>query len=254
MDAEWLRQTALSGSMLVAAPLAVLAGLVSFFSPCVIPLLPGYVSYATGISGADLADGKAAKLRGRMVAGTSLFVLGFSIVFVAIGMATSAFGAWLLDYQSVLTKVGGAIIIVMGLAFMGAFPFLQRDFRLHKVPAVGLGAAPILGMIFAIGWAPCVGPTLGAITTLGMTEANVARGGFLSALYALGLGIPFLIAGLAYERVLGAVAFIRRHQRWVTRIGGLMLVLVGLLLVSGVWEEMVRDLQVRFADYWSVSI
>lgn len=254
MDADWLRETALSGSLLVAAPLAVLAGLVSFFSPCVLPLLPGYVSYATGISGADLAEGKAAKLRGRMVAGTGLFVLGFAAVFVAIGMATSALGAWFLDYQSTLTKIGGVLIIVMGLAFMGLIPFLQREWRLHKVPAVGLGMAPVLGMIFAIGWAPCVGPTLGAITTLGMTEANVGRGAALSALYALGLGIPFLVVGLAYEKSLSMLAFVRRHQVWVTRIGGLMLVALGVLLVSGAWDHLVRELQVKLADYWSVSI
>lgn len=254
MDASWLRETALSGSLVVAAPLAILAGLVSFFSPCVLPLLPGYVSYATGVSGADLADGKASMFRGRMFAGTALFVLGFGVVFVSFGMASSALGNWLIEYQDTLTRVGGVLIIVMGLVFLGAIPLLQRDWRLHKVPGVGLAMAPVLGIIFGIGWAPCVGPTLGAIMTLGLTDGSISRGGFLAALYALGLGVPFLIAGLAYERTLGALSFVRKHQKWVTRIGGVMLILVGLLLVSGAWNEIVQKVQVWVADYGSLSI
>ncbi len=254
MDIEWLKETVFSGSILLAAPLAVLAGLVSFLSPCVIPLLPGYLSYATGISGADLAAGEAGKHRGRMLLGSSLFVLGFATVFTLLGLLAGSFGVWQLEHARTITIVSGVLVIAMGLAFMGAVPFLQRDWRLHKVPAVGLGAAPLLGVIFGLGWMPCVGPTLSAILGLSLQSGGAGRGALLSLLYALGLGIPFLIAGFAYERTLGAIAVVRRHQKWVTRIGGLMLVVLGVLLVAGWWNDMVTWIQVHLVTGWSVSI
>ncbi|MBZ5739293.1 cytochrome c biogenesis CcdA family protein [Nocardioides mangrovi] len=251
---DWFKETALSGSLVLAIPVAVIAGLVSFFSPCVLPLLPGYLSYATGISGADLAEGRLSGKRSRMLLGSVLFVLGFAVVFVIIGSLSGAVGAWLIEWQRQLAIVLGIVTIVLGLAFAGWLPFLQRDWRIHQVPAVGLAAAPVLGFLFGVGWTPCLGPTLAAITTLSLNEGTAARGAFLAALYAAGLGIPFILAGVAYERLLGAFAFVRRHQVAVMRIGGLMLVGVGVLLLTGWWAEAVTWLQVRLVNGSEVSV
>jgi len=249
---DWFGQTAFSGSLLLAVPVAVIAGLVSFFSPCVLPLLPGYLSYATGLSGADIASGDVR--RGRMLAGAVLFVLGFSVVFVLIGMASGSVGGWLIVNQRLLEVVLGVVTIVLGLAFLGLVPFLARDLRVHKVPAVGLAAAPVLGFLFGVGWAPCMGPTLGVIFTLAFNEGTAARGGLLMGLYSLGLGLPFIVAALVWRRALGALAFVRRHQQVVTRIGGGMLLLVGVLLLTGAWGEMVAWLQIHLVSGYQVSV
>jgi cytochrome c-type biogenesis protein len=255
---EWFHDTAASGSLALAMPVALVAGLVSFFSPCVIPLLPGYLSYATGLSGADLASGAAGERRGRMLLGSVLFVLGFSVVFVAIGSLSGALGAWLVTWRDTLTVVLGVLTILLGLVFAGVFnrllPGLQRDWRVHSVPAVGLAAAPLLGFLFGLGWTPCLGPTLAAITTLSLNEATAGRGALLSATYAVGLGVPFVVAGLAYRRALGAFGFVRRHQAWVTRAGGLMLVLVGVLLVTGWWDQAVTWVQIHLISSSEVSV
>ncbi|GAA1135416.1 cytochrome c biogenesis CcdA family protein [Nocardioides aquiterrae] len=246
--AEWFQTQAASGSLVLAVPVALVAGLVSFFSPCVIPLLPGYLSYATGLSGADLANGVAGSRRGRMFLGSLLFVVGFTVVFVILGTATGALGAWLVTWSRQLSIVLGVLMIVLGLAFGGWLPFLNREWRVHTVPAVGLAAAPVLGFLFGLGWTPCIGPTLAAISTLALQEGTAARGAFLSAVYALGLGVPFILAGLAYEKSLSAIGWIRRHQVWVMRAGGLMLVAVGVLLLTGWWAEAVSWLQVRLVQ------
>jgi cytochrome c-type biogenesis protein len=255
---EWFHDTAASGSLALALPVALLAGLVSFFSPCVIPLLPGYLSYATGLSGADLADGRAGERRGRMLAGSVLFVLGFSVVFVAIGSLSGALGAWLVTWRDTLTLVLGVLTILLGLVFAGVLsrllPGLERDWRVHSVPSVGLAAAPLLGFLFGLGWTPCLGPTLAAITSLSLNEATAGRGALLSGVYAVGLGVPFIVAGLAYRRALGAFAVVRRHQAWVTRAGGLMLVLVGVLLVTGWWDVAVNWIQVHLVSSSEVSV
>ena len=235
----WFEGTVLSGSMVVALPVALVAGLVSFFSPCVVPLLPGYLSYATGLSGVDLEDAK----RGRMVLGSFLFVLGFSFVFVALGTLSGALGDWLFRYTREISVVLGLFTILVGVAFVGIVPWLQRDVRIHKVPAVGLAAAPLLGVLFGLGWTPCIGPTLSAVQALALHEGTATRGALLSVAYCLGLGIPFLLAGLAFRRMLGAVKWIRRHQVWVTRLGGMMLIVVGLLLVTGLWDQWVGDIR-----------
>ncbi len=235
----WFEGTVLSGSMLVALPVALVAGLVSFFSPCVVPLLPGYLSYATGLSGVDLEDAK----RGRMVLGSFLFVLGFSFVFVALGTLSGALGDWLFRYTREISVVLGLFTILVGVAFVGIVPWLQRDVRIHKVPAVGLAAAPLLGVLFGLGWTPCIGPTLSAVQALALHEGTATRGALLSVAYCLGLGIPFLLAGLAFRRMLGAVKWIRLHQVWVTRFGGMMLIVVGLLLVTGLWDQWVGDIR-----------
>jgi cytochrome c-type biogenesis protein len=248
--AEWFQQQASSGSLLLAIPVALIAGLVSFFSPCVIPLLPGYLSYATGLSGADLADAR----RGRMLAGAVLFVLGFSAVYVVVGFTAGSFGTWLVRSRTQLEIVLGVVMILLGLAFSGLVPFVQRDLRVHTVPAVGLGAAPLLGFLFGLGWTPCIGPTLAAIITLGINEGTAGRGALLAAVYCLGLGVPFIVAALAYRRALGAFQVIRRHQQWVTRIGGAMLVLVGLALVTGFWDQAVSWIQLHLVNDSSVAL
>ena len=236
-------EIAASGTLAAAIPVALIAGLLSFFSPCVIPLLPGYLSYATGLSAADLAETKGQGHRGRMVLGSTLFVLGFSVVFVLLGVTAGAAGAWLFEWREQITIGMGLLVILLGLAFAGWLPFMQRDVRVHKVPAVGLGAAPLLGFLFGLGWTPCIGPTLTVILNLGMYEATASRGAVLAFAYCLGLGVPFILAGFAYQRMLGAFSFFRRHQVALMRIGGLMMVAVGLALVTGQWNIFVSFIQ-----------
>ncbi|MGH3356565.1 MAG: cytochrome c biogenesis CcdA family protein [Nocardioidaceae bacterium] len=238
---EWLSSTVLQGSLLLAIPVALLAGTVSFFSPCVVPLLPGYVSYMTGLSGADLEAGRGH--RGRLLLGSALFVLGFSMVFLTYGMLFGALGSWFSAYQDTITRVMGVVTILLGLAFMGMVPFLQRDIRVHRVPAVGIAAAPLLGVLFGLGWTPCIGPTLSAVLSLSLTEASASRGSLLAFVYSVGLGLPFVLAALAFRRMLGAVGWVRRHQVWVTRLGGVMLVGVGLLLATGVWDLIIAGMR-----------
>jgi cytochrome c-type biogenesis protein len=230
-----LVSTVAGGSLALALPIAVAAGLVSFLSPCVLPLVPGYLSYVTGMS----ADPR----RGRMVAGIVLFVLGFAAVFVAGGALFGGLGAMLFGNAGIITRVLGALTIVLGLAFMGVIPGLQRDFRIHRLPAAGLAGAPLLGLVFGLGWTPCIGPTLGVVLTLGLNEGSAGRGAILAFAYALGLGLPFVAAGLAYSRALRTFKAVRRHSQLITRVGGVMLVIVGVLLVTGLWEQLVATIQ-----------
>ena len=249
---EWFSDTALSGSLVLAVPVAVVVGLVSFFSPCVIPLLPAYLSYATGLSGADLASGNVR--RGRMLLGASLFVLGFSVVFVLLGMAGGTVGVWLVDYQRELAVALGLLSILMGFVFLGLVPWLQRDLRVHKVPAVGVAAAPLLGVLFGVGWTPCMGPTLGVMFTLASNEGTTARGGLLLGFYALGLGVPFLLVAVAWRRALRALSVIRRRQAAVTRVGGALFVLIGIALLTGWWDYAVQWLQINLVSDWKVAV
>jgi cytochrome c-type biogenesis protein len=248
---EFFQETVLGGSLVVALPVALLAGLISFFSPCCLPLLPGYLSYATGLSGAEVAAGGVR--RGRMFLGSLLFVLGFATVFVALGTTVGALGSLggqLDANRRLITVVLGSVVIVLGLFFAGLLriPFLQRDVRVHKVPAVGLAAAPVIGFLFGLGWTPCVGPTLGAISLLAVTEGSAARGAILAGVFAFGLGLPFLVAGLAYDRATRAFGWLRRHQVLLMRVGGLMLVLVGLAMVTGWYDWAVQWLQVSLVS------
>ncbi|MEU2390653.1 cytochrome c biogenesis protein CcdA [Streptomyces sp. NPDC007369] len=232
--------TVLSGALLLALPIAVLAGLVSFFSPCVLPLVPGYLSYVTGVSGADLAEAR----RGRMVAGASLFILGFTAVFVSSGALFGQFGNVLLGNKEIISRVMGGLVIVLGLFFMGAIPGLtMREFRFHRKPATGLLGAPLLGVLFGVGWTPCMGPTLAAVNTLSLDQASAGRGALLTVAYCLGLGLPFILAAVAFRRALGAFGWVKKHYAWVMRIGGGMLIVTGLLLVTGLWSSIVSDMQ-----------
>jgi cytochrome c-type biogenesis protein len=248
---EWFEQTAGSGSLALAIPVAVLAGLVSFFSPCVLPLLPGYLSYATGLSGAELAEGDVR--RSRLLAGSVLFVLGFSVVFVGLGVLSGSVFSFFATNARTFDVILGVVAIVLGLAFMGLVPLLQRDVRVHRVPAVGLAAAPVLGFLFGLGWTPCIGPTLGVILTLALNETG-ARGGLLLAFYSLGLGIPFILAALAWTRALRAFAWVRRHQKWVVRLGGGFLILIGVALLTGWWADAVQWVQIHLVSDFEVSV
>ncbi|WGX96154.1 cytochrome c biogenesis CcdA family protein [Nocardioides sp. L-11A] len=251
---EWLQEQAAAGSLGLAVPVAVFVGLVSFFSPCVLPLLPGYLSYATGLSGADIVSGEAGKRRGRMLLGSVLFVLGFAVVFVLMGAAFGSVGQTLRRWDDEIQMGLGVVLVVLGLVFAGALPWLQRDLRIHRIPAVGLGAAPLLGALFAIGWQPCVGPTYGVIVNLTFVDATAMRGALLSLCYALGLGIPFIVAGLAYRRTLALTGFVRRHQKWVMRIGGAFLILIGILMLTGWWGHLVQWMQLQLVQNFEVSV
>ncbi|MDO0912670.1 cytochrome c biogenesis protein CcdA [Streptomyces sp. DT2A-34] len=233
--------TVMNGALVLALPIAVLGGLVSFFSPCVLPLVPGYLSYVTGVSGTDLAEAR----RGRMVAGASLFVLGFTAVFVSGGALFGYWGSTLQENKDVLTKALGVLMVLMGVFFMGLMPWLtQREFRFHKRPAAGLVGAPLLGALFGIGWTPCIGPTLASVQTLAMQQASAGRGAILTVAYCLGLGIPFVLAAVAFRKALGAFTWVKRHYAWVMRIGGTMMIVTGVLLLTGVWDRIVQEMQV----------
>jgi cytochrome c-type biogenesis protein len=199
----------------------------------------------TGLAGADLDAGQR---RGRVLAGTLLFIAGFAAVFVAVNILVAGAALTLVANRRVLEIAGGALLIVLGLAFMGLVPGLQREWRVHRLPSAGLIGAPVFGAVFALSWIPCVGPTLGAVITLGTTTGSLGRAVTLAIAYCLGLGIPFLVFGLGFRRILGVVKAIRRNSRWVTRIGGGMLVIVGILLVTGAWWHFVLWLQYQSAD------
>ncbi|MFE1870739.1 cytochrome c biogenesis CcdA family protein [Streptomyces sp. NPDC059496] len=239
-EATGVNETVLNGTLLLALPIALLAGLVSFFSPCVLPLVPGYLSYVTGVSGADLAEAR----RGRMLAGALLFIVGFTAVFVSTGALFGYFGQTLKENTEIISRVLGGVVILMGLFFMGAIPGLtMREFRFHRKPTAGLLGAPLLGVLFGVGWTPCMGPTLAAVSTLSLDQASAGRGALLTVVYCLGLGVPFILAALAFRKALGAFGWVKQHYAWVMRIGGGMLILTGLLLVTGLWDSIVTDMQ-----------
>lgn len=236
-----------SGSLLLALPIAFLAGIIAFMSPCVLPLAPGYISYVTGLTGAEL--GEQGRTRGRVLLGSILFVLGFSIVFVSYGVLFGSIGARLLEYQAVIDRVLGALLIVMGVAFMGMIPALQRERRMHMIPRWGVAGAPLLGLAFGLGWSPCIGPTLAAVQSLAFTEASAARGALLSFVYCLGLGLPFVLLGLAFSRSMRAIGWVKAHYSVVMRIGGALLLILGVLMLTGIWNDFTIWLRVSLPGF-----
>ncbi|MEU8152507.1 cytochrome c biogenesis protein CcdA [Micromonospora sp. NPDC048986] len=260
---ETFEQLALRGPLLLAIGAAALAGLVSFLSPCVLPLVPGYLSYVTGLAGADLegrrpeADpapaggGVAVKervarvgaVKGRVLAGTLLFIGGFTVVFVATAILFASIGRVFFDYKRELQISVGVLIIVAGLSYLGMIPALQREFRISRLPSAGLLGAPVFGAVFALSWVPCTGPTLGAVMGMATASGQSDRAVVLAVAYCLGLGIPFIVFGLGFERLLGVFRAVRRNSRWVTRVGGALLILIGLALVTGGWQSFVIWLQ-----------
>jgi cytochrome c-type biogenesis protein len=294
-------QLVTSGPLLLAMPVAAAAGAVTFLSPCCLPLVPGYLSFVTGMAGvagsaagptspaegpltagpAGMADGSgvagppgmadgsgvavaarpvavpASPPRARVVAGTALFVLGFSLVFVAYGAALGGLGHLVTGHARLLTRILGGLTILLGLLFAGAFDrfsFAGRIVRPSARPKAGLAGAPLLGVMFGLGWSPCIGPTLTAVLTLSASTGTVARGAILAFVYALGLGIPFLFVSLGFSAAMRAFAFARRHARLVTRIGGAMLVCVGLLEVTGAWSVFMDWLQVHWVSSYQPPI
>jgi len=269
------------GSMLLAVPIAMLAGLVSFLSPCVLPLAPGYLAYVTGLTGAEIAQvaqtravsartpamvpvgsvgGPATQpdptmasdvpgfARSRVVLGAGLFVVGFSLVFVSYGLLFGQVGGWFIEHQRTISMVLGAVVIVLGLGFLGlnrisATMWWNVERRSGYRPPTGLWGAPLLGVVFAIGWTPCIGPTLAAVQTLAFTQASAARGAALSLAYCAGLGLPFILIALGLRRGAGALQWTRRHHQLISQLGGGMLVIVGLLLMTGLWNDLVVWLQ-----------
>ena len=237
-----IAETVASGSLVLAMILAFAAGVVSFASPCVLPLAPGYLSYVTGLTGAEIAGEErggttTVLVKSRVLLGSVLFVLGFSVVFVSYGLLFGSLGSLLLEYQAIISRVLGVIVIVMGLAFMGVIPGMQREWRMHRMPSYSVWGAPVLGVLFGLGWTPCIGPALTAVQSLAFTEASAARGALLSLVYCLGLGLPFILLGLLFRQAAGTLAWVRRHYALIMRIGGGLLVAIGLLLVSGVWDS-----------------
>jgi cytochrome c-type biogenesis protein len=283
-----------SGPLLLAIPVAAAAGAVTFLSPCCLPLVPGYLAYITGMSGADAtavpaelaAEGAAAggeagaasvasadggvttraraksaaaapRHTGRTVAGTALFVAGFSAVFSLTGLAVGGLGQLFSAHDSLLTRVLGAVTIVLGLLFFGAFDrfmFAGRVFKPSVMPKAGLVGAPLLGVLFGIGWTPCIGPTLTAVLALSLQSGTAARGAFLAFIYGLGLGIPFLVVAVAFSRMVNVLGFFKRNARMVSRIGGVLLVAVGLLEVTGAWSSAITWLHTHWFSGYNLPI
>jgi cytochrome c-type biogenesis protein len=243
--------TVLSGSLLAAIPVALLAGLISFVSPCVVPLVPGYLGYVSGMAGASATGGSVARAsRPRLVLGVAMFVAGFATVFVVLGVAFASLGARVGGQLDTITRVLGVLVVVMGFVFLGAVPFMQRERRVHVSPKAGMWGAPLLGVVFGLGWTPCIGPTLAAVLTLSLSEATATRGVILAVVYSLGLGLPFLVLALWIERSRAILGWLRRHRLALMRTGGAVLVVLGLLLVTGLWGQMTTYMQQWIDGFW----
>ena len=239
-----------SGQLLLAIPVAVLAGLVSFASPCILPLVPGYLAYIGGVTDErPVAAAGERRARNRLLTGVALFVLGFTLVFVLTGVVFGFAGFWLNEYRDLITRIAGVVVILLGLVFVGQFGFAQRTVKMSWRPRMGFAGAIVLGAVFAVGWTPCTGPTLTAINSLSLSTGSPWQGGLLALFYALGLGIPFLLIALGLSWATGAVTFLKRHIRAINLLGGLLLIVIGVLMVSGLWNAWILDLQGVIGGY-----
>jgi cytochrome c-type biogenesis protein len=241
--------TVTDGPLLVAAGVAALVGLIGFLSPCVLPLVPGYLSYVAGLSG----DADKPSQR-RMVGGALLFVLGFTVIFVAQGVLFGQLGNTIREHTVLLERILGAVTIVLGVVFLGGIPMLQRERRVHRLPRAGLLGAPLLGVAFGLAWTPCLTPTFGAVNSMALTQGTAGRGAILSVFYCLGLGIPFILVALGFGWVTSALGFVRRHVRVVSMVGGLLLIGIGVLLVTGEWNHWMNELQAKVGPASGFSV
>ncbi len=239
-----------SGALPLAVAVAALAGLVSFASPCVLPLVPGFLGYVTGLTGESAQE----RGRGRTLLGALLFVVGFTVVFVLGSIFVTGAGRALVEYRTVLMRVGGAVVVLMGVVFLGVGS--RWEARIHWRPRAGLAGAPVLGAVFALGWAPCTGPTLAAVLVMASatSDPQLGRSVTLAVAYGLGLGVPFLLVAAGLDRAGRASGWLRRHQRAIQVVGGALLVTVGLLLLTGVWEDLNRWLQSELVSRFEVPL
>lgn len=244
-----LSGTVETGPLVVAAGVALLVGVIGFLSPCVLPLVPGYLSYVAGLSG----DSEKPSQR-RMLLGAFLFVLGFSAVLVTQGTLFGSIGGFVREHQQALERVFGVVTILLGIVFLGGFGFLQREVKFHRLPRAGLLGAPLLGLGFGLAWTPCLTPTFTTVFTLALTEGSAGRGAFLTLFYCLGLGIPFLLVAAGFGWMSSALAFVRRHRRVISGIGGALLIVIGVLLVSGVWNDLMIQLKTSVPDDAGVQV
>lgn len=236
-----------SGALWIAVPVAMLAGLVSFLSPCVLPLVPGYLGFLGGAvtprgSSTTGSGSTQTATRSRLVLGVLLFILGFTVVFILYTVLGGTAGVFLLQWGDLITRILGVVIIGMGLVFLGLFGFAQKELRFHVDSKAGMVGAPLLGVALGIGWAPCMGPTLAAILALSFNAGDPVRAGFLGLAYSLGLGIPFLLVALGFGWATRAIGFLRRHIRVVNILGGVLLILLGVLMVTGLWTDIMSRL------------
>jgi len=236
--ASSLSGTVESGPLILAAGVAAFVGIIGFLSPCVLPLVPGYLAYVAGISGAQVEHP-----RRRTVIGAALFVGGFSAVFIASGILFGSLGARIQANVLLLERIFGVLTILLGLVFLGKFGWFQREVKMHRLPPAGLLGAPLLGVTFGLAWTPCLTPTLSVVTQLALQQGTAGRGAVLSAAYCLGLGIPFLLVAFGFDWASGMLAVLRRHRLLVNRIGGLAMILMGILLVTGVWDHWMNALR-----------
>ena len=231
------------GALWLAVPIALAAGLVSFLSPCVLPLVPGYLGFIGGTVAPRRGAASASPGRGRLVGGVLLFIAGFTLVFMTVNVLGGTVGRFFLQYADVITRIMGVVVILMGLVFIGLFGLAQRTMRVQAKSSVGLIGAPLLGIALGIGWTPCIGPTLAAIFSVSYNLGDPGRAALLGLAYSLGLGIPFLLLALGFGWATRSVSFVRRHIRVVNIVGGLFLIVLGLLMVTGVWGSLMSQLQ-----------